>query len=886
MGISVSGLSSSFDWQNLVDQLRQVENSRLQTLSTQQSALKKKLSAWSDFESLLSKLKSSAFALRNTDALNYFSASTTSSSSTVTADSLLSVTASTSAAKGTYQVKVINKAQAEKLSSATFSSKTSALGMEGTFLVNGKAVNVTAGDTLENIRTKINQANTGDGASGVVGSIIQESSNAYRLVLTSEVEGARGIGLVNGSSGDILSSLGFNSAGTTLKNPVVGGASSDRFSSSSSSVEALLGIASHDLSGTVVINGTSVAVDLSDSLSTIKDNLNAAFSAAGNRATARLVSETEGANTYYRLEIEGMTGWTDENNVLQALGFVEGKRENVVGVTGGVANTTDGSTAITSSTRFEDIYGYLNPDPANDSITISGKKHDGTSVSTTFNLFNPDTSSKTVGELLTEIQTAFGNVTASVTADGKIQVVDNEGGSSRLSVDLAASLHGTNPGSLSFGTFTEVGTVRQYVLQEGRDASFTIDGVAMTSSSNTVTSAIPGVTLKLAGESADTTVTLDIDLDYDKIKAQIQSFVDAYNEVVKFIKTQTSYNSETKTTGGVLFGDNQLKAMRTSIQSTLIAEVFGTSNLKALSDIGITTDRSTALSLDTKVLQEKLETNFDDVVRLFARSGSSQNTSLEYFYSTRDTQAGTYAVHIDQAATKASIEGSGIDWGAGYTGSTGDTLTVKDAATGKSITKSFTAGESLGDIVNTLNSLFDNAGIAVSASVNASNQLQLSQDNYGSGKTITLTYEGGTKAALGLSIDSADGTNVAGTIGGVAAQGTGQILKITNTTSAAYGLQIRYTGTSTGDVGDFTFTSGVANQLEKQLYQWMDSVSGSLTIHKNSIQSKIDRYDDRIASTEELIDTKMAMLTKQFQNMESAISKLQSVQSYISSLLG
>ena len=178
MGISVSGLSSSFDWQNLVDQLRQVENSRLQTLSTQQSALKKKLSAWSDFESLLSKLKSSAFALRNTDALNYFSASTTSSSSTVTADSLLSVTASTSAAKGTYQVKVINKAQAEKLSSATFSSKTSALGMEGTFLVNGKAVNVTAGDTLENIRTKINQANTGDEASGVVGTARERGRRA------------------------------------------------------------------------------------------------------------------------------------------------------------------------------------------------------------------------------------------------------------------------------------------------------------------------------------------------------------------------------------------------------------------------------------------------------------------------------------------------------------------------------------------------------------------------------------------------------------------------------------------------------------------------------------------------------------------------------------
>lgn len=886
MGISVGGLSSNFDWQTMIEQLRQVENRKVTTLTTQKTSLEKKLSAWSDFESLLSTLKSSAYNLRSTDALSYFKAGITSSSSTVTAESLLSVSTSSTAAKGTYQVKVLNTAQAEKLSSATFSSKTSALGMEGTFLVNGKAVNISATDTLENIRTKINQVNTGEKASGVLASIIQQSPNEYRLVLTSETEGAAGIGLLNASSGDILSSLGFNSSGTTLKNQTTGAAGSDRLSSSSSSVEALLGIASHDLTGEATINGTSVTIDLTDSLSTIKDNMNAAFSTAGNPATARLVSETVGADTYYRLEIEGMTTWTDDNHVLQALGFIEGKRENVVGVTSNVANTTDGTTAITGSTLIEDIYGYLNPDTTNDSITISGTKHDGTEVSTTFKLFNDDMTSKTVGDLLAEIENAFGDVTASVTSQGKIQVVDNESGTSQLSVDLQTSLHGSNPGSLNFGTFTEVGTVREYVLQAGRDASFTVDGVAMTSSSNSVTTAIPGVTLKLVGESSDTTVTLNIDRDYDEISEQIQSMVDAYNKVVDFIKTQTSYNTESKTTGGVLFGDTLLKSMRTSIQSTLISEIFGTANLTALSDIGITTGSSTALSLDTDVLREKLETNFDDVVKLFARDGSSRNTSLEYFYSTGETKAGTYAVHIDQAASKASIEGSGIDWSTGYLGSTGDTLTIQDSGTGRSITKTFSAGESLSDIVNTLNSLFDNQGIGISASISSSNQILLSQDSYGSGKTISLSYEGGTKAALGILTDSADGTNVVGTVGGVEAEGVGQILKVTNKNSDAYGLQIRYTGSSTGDVGDFTYTSGVADQLEKQISQWMDSVSGSLTIHKNSIQSKIDRMEDRISSTEELIDRKMAMLTAQFQAMETALSKLQSIQSYVTSLLG
>jgi flagellar hook-associated protein 2 len=861
----------------MVDQLRAVENQRLNLLAQQKGKHEAKLSAWQSYNDKLSSLQSAASNLKSAGAFNLFGVSMTSSSSTVTAASLLTVTASSSAAEGTYDVTITNKAQVEKLASQSYTSKSDAVGVSGAILVNGHAVNISNDDSLEDIRTAINQVNTGDEASQVVASIIQESASSYRLVLTSETEGAAGLSLLNGSSGDVLGSLGFNSSGTALKNQATGGARSDRFTSASTAVDSLLGNESQVLSGNVIINGIPITISLSDSLSDIKDAL------VGEGISARLVTETEGLDTYYSLEVEGMTSWTDGSNVLQSLGIIEGKRDDVIGVKSGTANTTDGQTAITSGTLITNVYGYLNQDAA-DTISISGKKHDGSAVSTSFAIDG----TKTVGDLMTAVQSAFGNVTASVTSDGKIQVVDNDTGTSQLSVGLTANLNHANPGNLSFGTFTDVGTVRSYVLQQGRDASFTVDGMQMTSSSNTVTDAIPGLTLNLLGQSEGTTVSVNVDRDNEGIKEKLQSVVDAYNGVMDFVNAQMTYDTETRTTGGALFGDTLLKSIKTNLQSTLVNQVWGTTSLTALSSIGITMGENSVLEVDSSILDEKLQTNFDDVVKLFSNNGASANNNLSYVYSSRDSQQGTYAVDITQTATKATISGSGIVWTGGYGGATGDEITITDSASGKAITKTFKAAESLSDISAGLNSLLHDEGMEISTSVDGSGQLQISQNNYGSGKSFTLSYVGGAKASLGITDpdDTADGSDVAGDIGGIPAVGSGQILEMEDTTSTAVGLQIKYTGTATGAVGDFTFTRGVASLLEGQLYKVTDSIDGTLTIRQNGVQTSIDQMEDKIETTQDQIDRKMAALTKRFQAMETALSQMQAMQSYLNAQLG
>ncbi len=764
---SVSGLGSGFDWQSVIDKVREVEEQKVTLLTNQQTTYSDKLTAWNTFSTKLSTLESAAYDLKNASAFKLFGTELSSSSS-VDASSLLSATASSSASTGSYQVVVTNKAQAEKLGSASYSSQTDALNVSGTILVNGQAVEISETDTLQDVRKKINNLNTGTDATGVSASIVQDSTNSYRLVLTSSTTGAAGISLQNGSASDTLASLGFNGSGTVIKNSLTGGAASDAFSSSSTSVEALLGIESQDLSGTVTINGTSVDLDLTDSLDTIKNKLTAAG------ISASVVSSTSDSTTTYRLNIEGMTSWTDQNNVLQALGLVEGQRNDSVGTTGSAANTTDGSTAITASTKIADIYGYLNQDP-NDKIVISGTTHDGTTVGPIDFSLGSDT---TVGDLLSQIESAFGDVTASVTSDGKIQVVDNATGTSQLTVSLQADLAGTNSGTLDFGTFGSVGTVHKYVLQQGEDAVFSVDGFQMTSSSNTVTNAISGVTLNLQGEDSGTTVTVNVDRDTQAVEDKVNAMISAYNDVITFVNEQMTYDTETGTTGGALFGDNTLKSIKSNLQSTMLTQV-GTSSIKYMSDIGITIGSDNMLTLNTDTFESALETNFTDVVNLLADSGTSTDSSIQYSYNSRLTASGTYTVDISQLA--------------------------------------------------------------------------------GSGQSLT------------------------GTIDGYDVSGSGSTLTLSNSASKANGLVVSFTGSTVPASAQVTVSRGIASLLESVAYQVTDPVSGSVELQKTSIQKTIDDLDSKISDQETLIDQKMNLLQSQFIAMEDAVTKLQAMQSYLTS---
>ncbi|MGQ9668884.1 MAG: flagellar filament capping protein FliD [Desulfosoma sp.] len=158
------------------------------------------------------------------------------------------------------------------------------------------------------------------------------------------------------------------------------------------------------------------------------------------------------------------------------------------------------------------------------------------------------------------------------------------------------------------------------MLQAGQDAALTIDGIAVTRSSNTITDVIPGVTLQLRAEDASTTVTLQIDRDEKGISDKIQSFVDAYNGLVQFINDQFTYNAVAQKAGGVLFGDAPLRSIKNRLQSVLMDQ--------QLFSYGITFSRQGTLELDVQKFQDALAQDFSGTVSKFNDMAQSLQSVL------------------------------------------------------------------------------------------------------------------------------------------------------------------------------------------------------------------------------------------------------------------
>ncbi|MCX7635975.1 MAG: flagellar filament capping protein FliD, partial [Syntrophales bacterium] len=416
-------------------------------------------------------------------------------------------------------------------------------------------------------------------------------------MLTSDRAGAEGIDLRNGGSKDIWGALGFTDATRVTKHHIAGGDLSDRFSSTTISLQALLGLsnAQSAAAGDIVINGHSIgAIDFAtDSLSSIQVKL----AAAG--VTASLTSETEGSQTYYRLLIGGSNNtYSDKNNILETLGLIRGGLSDVKGVTGDVANTARGQ-AITSATRIKDIDGFTGY-ASTDYIHLGGTDTNGGTVNDDTFVLSETT---TVGELLTKIKALFGDVTATVTGDGKIRIVDNTSGESRLNVKInVKNQGGETDDTLRFDSDGDLGTastVRKREVIAGADASVTIDGVEVTSANNTIHGIISGVTLDLLKADSGTTVNLRIERDNDAIVAKVQAFVTAYNNVFSFIKAQTSFDETKQKAGGVLFGDGTLASVRSELTAILVNRVWGVANdFSTLGLVGGNVDRYGQLSLD------------------------------------------------------------------------------------------------------------------------------------------------------------------------------------------------------------------------------------------------------------------------------------------------
>lgn len=227
-----------------------------------------------------------------------------------------------------------------------------------------------------------------------------------------------------------------------------------------------------------------------------------------------------------------------------------------------------------------------------------------------------DSSNNTLEGIRDAINAADAGVTASIVSDGSdtpyrlVLTSDSTGTESEMTVTYTGT-DSTDEASSLFGYDGSTGNMTETV--EALDAKLTINGISISSQSNTVEDALEGVTLSLSTTGSSQTLT--IAQDTDAILDAITTFVDAYNDYVTTVDDLTAYDADTDTAGELL-GDSTTRRISSELSSDLYSAI-GSGTYSYLSQLGISLEVDGTLSIDEDTLTTALEDNIDAVSEFF-----------------------------------------------------------------------------------------------------------------------------------------------------------------------------------------------------------------------------------------------------------------------------
>jgi flagellar hook-associated protein 2 len=335
------------------------------------------------------------------------------------------------------------------------------------------------------------------------------------------------------------------------------------------------------------------------------------------------------------LQITGLASGLDTNSIIQALIAIDKQPITTL------QNQSSGLTA--TNTQLSSIQTALQQLSANakalGSATLFSNVQTATSTNST--LVSASTQTGT-GAVIGSYQVGVTNLASSaqrtfsftspsaadtVTIDGKA-IPLNAGASaqdlvnavnSNSNVDVWATA--TDSGTVVFSnratgdtgtTYIQVSdtsgslTEQTALAQQGTNAQYTVNGVAHSSASDTITNGIPGVTLTLNGlTTASGTVTVNVSPpapSSQSIQTAVQAFVASYNSVISQIQTQLSTQpSKTDPTVGTLFGDPDLRDLLSNMRQAMYTSGSGLpSGMASMLDIGVSTGSASGASLPSQ----------------------------------------------------------------------------------------------------------------------------------------------------------------------------------------------------------------------------------------------------------------------------------------------
>ena len=547
-------------------------------------------------------------------------------------------------------------------------------------------------------------------------------------------------------------------------------------------------------------------------------------------------------------------------------------------------------------------------------LTIRRGTTDYDSGSDTYNSFtlNPDTeivnitideSNNTLEGIRDAINEADAGVNATIVNDGTgfrlLLNAEDTGRENSFEITVDDTTDGDNDDNavgLSRFAFNSAATNLEQTIA-AQDAQLTINGLAISSASNTISEVVSGVELTL-NQVTESPVSVSIAEDRDAAVGAVNDFITAYNGFITTVNALSSFDPETNVSGPLL-GDFTLRSVESQLGSILRGTVDGVSGeFSNLTQLGITTNSDGTLSLDTEQLNDALDTSVDDVTAVFAALGLTADSTVAYLSNSEATQVGNYDVEVTQLAASGFFAGSSVlpDFGGGGSVVINDdndsfNISINGVDGGNiSLTQgTYTSGTSLADELQAqINSVeaFSDAGITVTAGYDSvTNSLTITSDLVSSESTVAITaVDTNVAASLGFSVSNGTvGLNVQGTIGGVAATGIGNVLTAASGTGAE-GLALEITGSTLGSRGSVNFTRGIGDQLDTLLESLLASDS-ALDSRTDSIESALDDLEEEFEAFNLRMEAVEARFRSQFNALDSLLLQLNSTSQFLTTQL-
>lgn len=229
----------------------------------------------------------------------------------------------------------------------------------------------------------------------------------------------------------------------------------------------------------------------------------------------------------------------------------------------------------------------------------------------------PVTSDMSLTDVAAAISASGARVSASVVYDGssyRLQVAGLDSG--------AANAVSFGESGFSLGLSNAANT-----YQQAQDAKFTVDGIAMTRSTNQVVGAVAGVTLALTATTSSP-ASLNVAPDATGLTSKLQTFVSAYNAAVSAVHSAVGYGG-TAATNTALSNNSAMRSALDQLTAMLGNTVAGaTGRYTTMASVGVNLQKDGTLALDTGALSAAIAADPTSVSRLFVTDTSTSSTGV------------------------------------------------------------------------------------------------------------------------------------------------------------------------------------------------------------------------------------------------------------------